>query len=68
MARFTIPRDVYYGPNAIEELKVLKGHKKAIIVTGSNFMIENQSLEELTNFLKENGMQVQLFDRVGFAN
>ncbi|SFM39687.1 iron-containing alcohol dehydrogenase [Pelosinus propionicus] len=64
MARFTIPRDVYYGPNAIEELKVLKGHKKAIIVSGSNFMIENQSLEKLTNVLKENGMQVQLFDRV----
>lgn len=29
MARFTIPRDVYYGPSAMDELKVLKGHKKA---------------------------------------
>lgn len=64
MARFTIPRDVYYGPDAIEELKVLKGHKKAIIVTGSNFMIENQSLEKLTRVLKENGMQVLVFDKV----
>lgn len=64
MARFTIPRDVYYGPNAIEELKVLKGHQKAIIVTGSHFMIENGSLEKLTNVLKDNGMEVKVFDKV----
>ena len=44
MARFTIPRDVYYGPSAMDELKVLKGHKKAFIVTGNNFMIENGTL------------------------
>ena len=47
MARFTIPRDVYYGPSAMDELKVLKGHKKAFIVTGTNFMIENGTLEKL---------------------
>jgi len=64
MARFTIPRDVYYGPDAMDELKVLKGHKKAIIVTGTNFMIENGSLEKLTGILKDNGMQVQVFDKV----
>lgn len=64
MARFTIPRDVYYGSDAMDELKVLKGHKKAIIVTGSNFMIENGSLEKLIGILKENGMQVQVFDKV----
>jgi len=64
MARFTIPRDVYYGANAVEELKVLKGYKKAIIVTGSNFMIENQSLEKLTRVLKESGLEVLVFDKV----
>lgn len=64
MSRFTIPRDVYYGPNAIEELKVLKGHKKAVIVTGTNFMIENQSLEKLTQVLTENGLDVKVFDHV----
>ena len=31
MSRFTIPRDLYYGDNAMEELKNLKGYKKAII-------------------------------------
>ena len=33
MARFTLPRDLYYGDHAIDELKNLKGYKKAIIVT-----------------------------------
>lgn len=28
MARFTLPRDIYYGAGAISELKALKGHKK----------------------------------------
>ena len=66
MARFTIPRDVYYGPNAMEELKVLKGqgHRKAIIVTGTQFMRDNGSLEKLTEILEEDGMEVQVFDKV----
>ena len=29
MSRFTLPRDIYYGPGALDELKVLAGHKKA---------------------------------------
>lgn len=33
MARFTLPRDIYFGENALDELKVLKGKKKAFIVT-----------------------------------
>ena len=28
MSRFTIPRDLYYGENAMEELKNLKIEKK----------------------------------------
>ncbi len=64
MARFTIPRDVYYGPNAMEELKVLKGHRKAMIVTGTKFMVDNGSLEKLTAILEDNGMEVQVFDKV----
>ncbi|WP_269768869.1 hypothetical protein [Brachyspira pilosicoli] len=38
MSRFTIPRDLYYGDNAMEELKNLKGYNKAIIVTGGSSM------------------------------
>ena len=33
MARFTLPRDVYHGKGALENLKALKG-KKAVIVVG----------------------------------
>ena len=29
MSRFTLPRDIYYGPGALDELKVLAGHKKS---------------------------------------
>lgn len=28
MSRFTLPRDIYYGQGALDELKVLAGHKK----------------------------------------
>ena len=38
MARFTLPRDIYFGPDAISELKNLKGYKKAFIVTGGHSM------------------------------
>ena len=64
MARFTIPRDVYYGPSAMDELKVLKGHKKAFIVTGTNFMIENGTLEKLEGILHDAGLETTVFDRV----
>lgn len=64
MARFTIPRDVYYGPNAMEELTVLQGHKKAIIVTGSQFMLDNGSLEKLTGILHAAGLETKVFDHV----
>lgn len=35
--RFTIPRDIYYGPNALDELKKLSG-KKAVVVLGGGSM------------------------------
>ena len=37
MARFTLPRDIYHGEGALEELKNLKG-KKAIVVVGGGAM------------------------------
>ena len=40
MARFTLPRDLYFGPGAMEELKNLKGYKKAFIVTDA-FLYQN---------------------------
>ena len=38
MARFTLPRDLYLGPDAMAGLKCLKGYKKAFIVTGGSSM------------------------------
>ena len=37
MARFTLPRDIYFGKGALENLKALKG-KKAIICVGGGSM------------------------------
>ena len=64
MARFTIPRDVYYGPGAISELKVLEGHSKAFIVTGTNFMNDNGSLEKLTDILDKINIEYKIFTGV----
>ena len=64
MARFTLPRDLYFGDNSMEELKVLKGHKKAFVVTGGSSMKKNGFLQKLENVLKDAGLEVMLFGGV----
>lgn len=64
MARFTLPRDIYYGPGAIEELKNLKGAKKAIIVTGGSSMKRGGFLQKVEDTLKSVDIEVQLFEGV----
>lgn len=64
MSRFTLPRDIFYGPNAMEELKILKGHKKAIIVTGGSSMKKGGFLDRLDSILKEAGMETLLYEGV----
>jgi alcohol dehydrogenase class IV len=64
MARFTLPRDIYFGKNSMEELKCLKGHKKAFIVTGGSSMQKFGFLAKLEGILKEAGLQVKLFEGV----
>ena len=64
MARFTLPRDIYFGENAMEELKNLKGHKKAVIVTGGSSMQKFGFLNKLKNILQETGMQVKIIEGV----
>ena len=63
MARFTLPRDLYYGKGSLETLKTLKG-KKAIIVVGGGSMKRFGFLEKVENYLHEAGMQTQLFENV----
>lgn len=64
MARFTLPRDLYFGKGAIEELKNLKGHKKAVIVTGGSSMQKFGFLDKIKNILQETGLEVQVFEGV----
>lgn len=63
MARFTLPRDIHYGKGCLEILKTLCG-KKAIIVVGGGSMKRFGFLDRAVNYLKEAGMEVQLFENV----
>lgn len=63
MSRFTLPRDVYHGKGCLEELKNLKG-KKAILVVGGGSMKRQGFLDRAVNYLKEAGMEVELFEGV----
>ena len=63
MARFTLPRDLYHGKNALEALKTLKG-KKAIVVVGGGSMKRFGFLAKVEEYLKEAGMEVKLFEGV----
>lgn len=64
MARFTLPRDIYFGKNAMDEFKNLKGHKKAFVVTGGHSMQKFGFLKKLEDTLKAAGMEVKLFEGV----
>ena len=63
MARFTLPRDVYYGCGSLENLKSLKG-KRAIVVTGGHSMKASGFLDKTVNYLKEAGFEVETFEGV----
>ena len=63
MARFTLPRDIYFGAGAMESLKTLTG-KKAIVVVGGGSMKRFGFLDKAIEYLKEAGMEVELFEGV----
>ena len=54
MARFTLPRDLYHGKGALEELKNLKGNK-AIVVVGGGSMKRFGFLDRAVSYLNEAG-------------
>ncbi len=64
MPRFTLPRDIYWGPDAMEELKCLKGRRKAIIVTGGSSMQKYGFLDKLESILREAGLETKRFEGV----
>ncbi len=63
MARFTLPRDLYFGKGSMETLKTLEG-KKAFVVVGGGSMKRFGFLDKAISYLKEAGMEVQLFENV----
>lgn len=63
MARFTLPRDLYHGEGALEALKTLKG-KKAFVVVGGGSMKKFGFLTQVEDYLKEAGMEVEIFEGV----
>ena len=60
MARFTLPRDLYYGKGSLENLKNLSG-KRAIVVSGGSSMRKGGFLDKVEAYLKEAGMEVRFF-------
>ncbi|MBP2031542.1 alcohol dehydrogenase class IV [Clostridium algifaecis] len=63
MSRFTLPRDIYFGENSLEELKKLDG-KKAIIVVGGGSMKRFGFLDKVEEYLKEAGIETRLIEGV----
>ncbi len=63
MARFTLPRDIYYGRGTLDVLETLKG-KRAIVVVGGGSMKRFGFLDKVTERLKKAGMEVRLFENV----
>ena len=63
MGRFTLPRDIYHGKGALEALKTFEG-KRAIICTGGGSMKRGGFLQKVEDYLKEAGMEIELFEGI----
>ena len=61
--RFTLPRDIYHGENALEALKTFKG-KKAFVCVGGGSMKRFGFLDRVVQYLLEAGMEVKLFEGI----
>ena len=63
MARFTLPRDLYHGKGTLETLKTLDG-KRAMVCVGGGSMKRFGFLDRAVSYLKEAGMEVEVFDGI----
>ena len=61
--RFTLPRDIYHGENALEALKTFTG-KKAFVCVGGGSMKRFGFLDRVVQYLQEAGMEVKLFEGI----
>lgn len=63
MTRFTIPRDVYFGEDALDHLKTVKA-SKAMLVIGSPRLIKDGTIPKIQQLLKEAGIVSEVFQGV----
>ena len=63
MGRFTIPRDVYHGEDALATLKTLEG-KKAMVCYGGGSIERNGNLDKILSYLKEAGLETEIFNGI----
>ena len=63
MASFIIPREVYFGPGSLENLKNIKA-TKAVIVIGGSSMKKTGFLDKTVNYLREANIESAVFDGV----
>ncbi len=63
MARFTLPRDIYHGEGALEALKTFEG-KRAMVCVGGGSMKRFGFLDKVLEYLKEAGMETEVFEGI----
>ena len=63
MTRFTLPRDIYHGKNALEALKNFQG-RKAVICVGGNSMKKFGFLDKAISYLESAGMEVKVIEGI----
>ncbi|MBQ4648952.1 MAG: iron-containing alcohol dehydrogenase [Clostridia bacterium] len=63
MARFTLPRDLYHGKGALENLKNLQG-ERAMVCVGGGSMKRFGFLDRVVSYLEEAGMTVEVFEGI----
>ena len=63
MNRFTLPRDLYHGENALEALKTFTG-KRAVVCVGGGSMKRFGFLDKAIAYLQEAGMEVKVIDGI----
>jgi alcohol dehydrogenase class IV len=63
MNRFTIPRDIYFGENALDALKTLEG-TKAVLVIGGGSVKKSGNLDKIQQLLSEANIKTTVIDGI----